>query len=426
MKKLLASLVVMLLLVSCCLISAFPTSAVDINYDDFWISEDGIIVEYLGAGGDVVVPSVDADGNPITGIDTRAFAMNADITSVVICEGIETIGSEAFEDCTNLLEVSLPYSLVECGYSAFRSTGITQIVIPAQLKVVPGDFISFSCLEVVISEGVEEFATGSLKGKFTKLVFPESVYKIGSYVYGGLYSHVKSCEIYIINPDCEITAVGKHPMVGALDEVNNVTVTDGVGPLVYRHPKATGEIKVYAEKESSVEDYFNEYVKGKDVNSRFIGKDADFFENYQKDCVDNGILKPTQNTMNAPDGDDEPDTSEPGDEDPGDEDPDTSEPSGSSNKNPNKNNNNNNKNNNTANQNDGGSNSNLLIIVLAAAGGFILLIIIVVVVLVIVMGNKKKKKKKKKKAKKVEKVVEEAPVEKTVAEDVAEESGEEE
>ncbi len=448
MKKLLASLVVMLLLVSCCLISAFPTSASDINYDDFWISEDGIIVEYLGAGGDVVVPSVDADGNPITGIDSRAFAMNSDITSVVICEGIETFGTEAFEECTNLMEVSLPYSLKEVGYSAFRSTGITQIVIPAQLKVVPPDFISHECLDVVISEGVEEVDTGALKGKFAKLVFPQSVYKIGSYVYGGLYTSVKTCEIYIINPDCEVDVVGKHAMVGARDEVNNITVDDGMGPLVYRHPMATGEVKVYAEKDSTVEDYFNEYMKDKDVNCRFIGKDAEFFESYQQDIEEKGIYKPTQNVMdstpgnNEPDddepGDDEPDTSEPDDNEPGDnepdtsepddEDPDTSKPSGNSsqsgNKKPNSNNNNNNNNNNTANQNNSGSNSGLLIIVLAVAGGFILLIIIVVVVLVIVMGNKKKKKNKKKAAK-AEEVVAEEVVEAPV-EEITEESGEEE
>ena len=72
MKKLLASVITLLLLVSCCLIAAFPTSATDINYDDFDII-DGVLLEYVGPGGDVVVPAVDEDGNPVTRIDTKAF-----------------------------------------------------------------------------------------------------------------------------------------------------------------------------------------------------------------------------------------------------------------------------------------------------------------------------------------------------------------
>ncbi len=395
MKKLLASVVVLLLLVSCCLISAFPTSASDINYEDFWISEDGIIVEYLGAGGDVIVPSYDADGNPITGIDTRAFADNMDVTSVVIQEGIETIGYEAFQGCENLMEVSLPYSLKEAGYSTFRTTGITQIVIPAQLKVVPSDFVSFSCVDVVISEGVEELATGSLKGQFSKFVIPESVYSIGSYFYGGLYTSVKTCEIYIINPDCEIAAVGKHPLASELGS--------GVGALVYRYPLATGEVKVYAEKDSAVEEYFNEYMKDKDVNCRFVGKDAEFFESYQKDIEENGIYEPVKENM--------PEVKEDGK---GDDDG----TNGSSDGNKNTNNNNNNGGSSSA-----GLDSTTLIIIIAVAGGFFLLIIIVVVVLVIVMNNKKKKKKKKKAAKaaKAAEEVAEAP-----EVDTAEEAGEEE
>lgn len=83
MKKLLSSLVVLLLLVSCCLIAAFPTSASDINYEDFDII-DGVLLEYVGPGGDVVVPAVDGDGNLVTRIDIKAFYGNTDVTSVVV------------------------------------------------------------------------------------------------------------------------------------------------------------------------------------------------------------------------------------------------------------------------------------------------------------------------------------------------------
>lgn len=139
-KKLLASVIILLLLLSVCLIAAFPASAADVNYDDFEIY-DGVLVEYIGPGGAVEIPSVDREGNPVTHIDTRAFYGNTDVTSVVIPEGIETMGNSVFEGCTNLVEVSLPYSLKEAEYNTFKSTGIMSIVIPGQLKNVPSSFI---------------------------------------------------------------------------------------------------------------------------------------------------------------------------------------------------------------------------------------------------------------------------------------------
>jgi len=164
---------VLLLLVSCCLIAAFPTSATDINFDDFDII-DGVIIEYLGEGGDVVVPSIDADGNPVTHIDSRAFRQNTDVTSVIICEGIETMGSEVFEHCENLSEVSLPYSLTETGYSVFRNCNLYSLVIPGNLKVINSDFnVGGPITDIVISPGVEELNTNCLYGRFTELILPE-------------------------------------------------------------------------------------------------------------------------------------------------------------------------------------------------------------------------------------------------------------
>lgn len=71
MKKLLASLIVLILILSCCLMGAMPTSAAGgINYDD-WLIFDGAVVEYVGTNPNVVVPTKDADGLPITIISER-------------------------------------------------------------------------------------------------------------------------------------------------------------------------------------------------------------------------------------------------------------------------------------------------------------------------------------------------------------------
>ena len=170
MKKILTSFIVLLLLVSCCLIAAFPTSASDVNYDD-WDIIDGVILEYLGTDPDVVVPAVDEDGNPITRIDTRAFEKNNYINSVVVSEGIETTGNEVFHYCENLREVSLPYSLKEIGYSNFRYADLLSLVIPGQVKRVRHDTGTCPNLSrVILSSGVEELEYGCLGGVFEELV----------------------------------------------------------------------------------------------------------------------------------------------------------------------------------------------------------------------------------------------------------------
>ena len=175
MKKLLASVITLLLLLSCFLIAAFPTSAADVNYDDFEIY-DGVLVEYLGSDSEVVVPSVDRDGNPVTFIDNKAFWGNTAITNVVISEGIETMGSQVFEECSNLVEVSLPYSLKESGHSALRKTSLYSIVVPAQLTTVPPSFATANgstLSDIVISPGVEVISADSFSG-VSEIIFPES------------------------------------------------------------------------------------------------------------------------------------------------------------------------------------------------------------------------------------------------------------
>lgn len=209
MKKLLASLITLILLVSCCLIAAFPTSAVDVNYDDFDIV-DGVIIEYLGAGGEVVIPSYDADGKEITKIDNRAFYGNTDVTAVYVCEGILEIGNECFEGCAQLQEVSLPYSLESLGdYSPFRHTSVASLIIPGNVKVIPSDLVvgvkaedggtgvSFS--DLIISPGVEEVRSGALYCSASELIFPDTVCVIE----GAAWTYAKNdISLYICNPDC--------------------------------------------------------------------------------------------------------------------------------------------------------------------------------------------------------------------------------
>ena len=394
MKKILASVITLILLLSCCLIAAFPTSAADVNYDDFEIV-DGLLVEYLGSDSEVVVPSVDRDGNPVTAIDNKAFWGNTDITSVVISEGIETMGAQVFEECTNLSEVSLPYSLKEAAHSVFRKTALMSIVVPAQLATVPPSFASATggaLSDIVISPGVEVISADSFSA-VSEIIFPESVYQV--YAFAFTYLH-QDMSLYFCNPDVELGT----PAHKAWSETE-------VGPIVWARSGATPEIKFYSLKDSGVAEYVKEHQKGY-INTltdktpfyaaaRFVPISQEKLDEKQAECQKRGITS-------APEKDGKDDKDANGN---------TDWANGAGNNNNNAGNNNNNAGNNQNVNNNSGNNSTLIIIIIAVAAFFLIMMIMVVVIVLIMMNKKKKKKKKKSKA-------EAAPVDETKTEEAAE------
>ncbi len=391
MKKLLSSLIVLLLLVACCLIAAFPASASDVNYDDYFIV-DGMIIEYTGeTEAEIVVPSVDADGNPIVRIDSRAFRNHTELTSVVISEGIESIGDETFEYCENLTEISLPYSLMESGFSALRKTSLYTLTIPGQLEVIPNDFAvaGQTLCELYISPGVDTIKSCAFYMTVSEIIFPESVYVIQGLAWNMVPSTVKTADIYILNGDCELGALSNKSAF--YDQYGDIA------PIVA--PSYDGmTVKIYGPEDSAIKDYVNNDLKDMPLGkARFYGLDADEIDELEAKAEENGITE-------APKVED-PDKDKDGDKE-------------GNNKDDNKNI--------GTDTNNGGSMDMTLILILVVV--VVLIIAIAVVVIVIVMNNNKKKKKKKKKAKKaaeaaLKAAAEEAPA---VAEEVAEEKGEEE
>ena len=118
MKKLLALLAVLALVLSASVmgIGTVASAAEESPLADFMIF-DGVLEEYIGAGGDVVIPA----SAGITEIAASAFYGNKDVTSVVIPEGVEFIGNRAFEYCENIEKITLPYSLTEIGGNALQA-----------------------------------------------------------------------------------------------------------------------------------------------------------------------------------------------------------------------------------------------------------------------------------------------------------------
>ena len=106
---------------------------IEINYDknEFTIV-DTTIVEYIGDGGDVIIPE------KVTAIGDMAFSGRSDVTSVTFTKDVVSIGEKAFENCSGLGANFVPPSnLAYLGDHAFSGcTGITEIEIQNKPIVV--------------------------------------------------------------------------------------------------------------------------------------------------------------------------------------------------------------------------------------------------------------------------------------------------
>lgn len=133
MKRFLVVLSVLAILATCCImgIGTVAFAAEESSPDDFLVF-DGVLEEYVGAGGDVVIPA----SLGVKEIAANAFENNTDITSVVIPEGVEVVGYWSFRKCTSLEAITLPYSLCELAEHCFSSAPITEITIPGNVDVV--------------------------------------------------------------------------------------------------------------------------------------------------------------------------------------------------------------------------------------------------------------------------------------------------
>lgn len=83
-----------------------------------------VLIKYHGSEQNIIIP----DGIEIIGDD--AFFMNSSLSSVHIPETVTTIGESAFYCCYNLTVLNLPEGIKVIGTQAFRGTLLTNIKIP--------------------------------------------------------------------------------------------------------------------------------------------------------------------------------------------------------------------------------------------------------------------------------------------------------
>ena len=147
------------------------------------VESDPYVIYYTSTDGKVVSPKAGAFGsgvnivkneykngigiitfdNPVQFIGDDAFASKNTLVSISFPEGIESIGNNAFNECTSLsMDLVIPETVTTIGSKAFRKTAITSLVLNDNLQTIGAT--AFSNLEKV--EG--------------KLEIPDNVTTIGA------------------------------------------------------------------------------------------------------------------------------------------------------------------------------------------------------------------------------------------------------
>ena len=150
-------------------------------YDDQYSIQT--ITGYSGSDTDIVLPSVDADGEPIQAINDNAFQNKTNLTSVTIPDSFSSIGQNAFSGCTGLTSVTMPDSILKIGFGAFSNcSSLSNITLSSSLMDIPQSAF-FYCTQlsnVVIPNGATTIGNSAFWGcsSLSSITIPTSVTSI--------------------------------------------------------------------------------------------------------------------------------------------------------------------------------------------------------------------------------------------------------
>ena len=162
----------------------------------------------------------------VTSIGINAFFVCSSLTSVTIPEGVTSIGSSAFDGCSSLTSVTIPEGVTSIGSSAFDGcSSLTSVVIPEGVTSIGGTafYGCHSLTSVVIPEGVTSIGDGTFYSciGLTSVTIPDSVTSIGKSAFYGC-GNLTSVTI----PE-GVTSIGNYAFMYCIS-LTSVTIPEGV------------------------------------------------------------------------------------------------------------------------------------------------------------------------------------------------------
>jgi hypothetical protein len=126
-------------------------------------------------------------GSTAKSIQYEAFNDCRNLISIIIPDGITSIGNKAFYNCTSLTSVTIPDSVTSIGDNAFQLTGLINVTIPSKVTSI-GKNVFTGCkslTSVNIPDSVTSIGSGAFAGcdSLTSLNIPANVTSIDEYAF---------------------------------------------------------------------------------------------------------------------------------------------------------------------------------------------------------------------------------------------------
>ena len=162
------------------------------------------IAGYKGEPVDLTVPGTIQDDNDgeiailkslsgyfsnTSGIANRAFEDCTSLKSIVLPEGLDSIGDGAFKGCTSLISITLPSSLIRLGQGEYDSYGVfegctslTSVALPESIRAIqPNTFKGCTSLtSISLPESVNSIESNAFEGcaSLTQITLPDSLERV--------------------------------------------------------------------------------------------------------------------------------------------------------------------------------------------------------------------------------------------------------
>ncbi len=117
------------------------------------------------------------------------YSYKEEINSILILDGVTTIGFAAFSGCVNLTDVSLPNTLTDINENAFAECeSLTEISFPHSVTRV-GREAFYNCISLktaILSSGLSNVGENTFYGckKLGTIIFPKTITSVSEYAFG--------------------------------------------------------------------------------------------------------------------------------------------------------------------------------------------------------------------------------------------------
>ena len=188
--------------------------------------------------------------NSVTSIGKYAFEQCSNLKSITIPNSVTNIGYAAFGNCSSLTSITIPNSVTSIGASAFNGcSSLTSITIPNSVTSI-GESAFYGCkslTSITIPNSVTSIGNCTFYNcsSLTSITIPNSVTSIGNYAFS-------YCEYLtsVIIPN-SVTSIGKYAF-RACSSLTSITIPNSVASIaVYAFGDCSGLTSITFERTTS-------------------------------------------------------------------------------------------------------------------------------------------------------------------------------